>query len=103
VDGRGEGGALHRRNPSDGRCGMHHEGDRIRGGGGERNGAVSERCAAGEVALGSSLQCEWHGLGQTVVIVNQGSNVGAAFEAKRAESALGYWEFVLSFELTTGL
>jgi len=28
------------------------------------------------------------------VIVNQGSNVGAAFDAKRAESALRYWGFV---------
>ena len=28
------------------------------------------------------------------MIVNQGSNVGAAFDAKRAESALRYWGFV---------
>ena len=37
------------------------------------------------------------------MIENQGSNVGAAFEAKRAESALRYWGFVDWFELVAEL
>ena len=53
--------------------------------------AVSEKCAAGKVALGSSLQSEWHGVEQAVVIENKDSYTGAVFEAKRAGSALGYW------------
>jgi len=47
----------------------------------------------GEVALSSSLRSKWHGLGQVAVIENQDSNTSAAFEAKGAGSALGYWEF----------
>jgi len=40
--------------------------------------------------------------GKRLAIGNQDSNTGAAFEAERAEGALGYWGFGFAFELITG-